>query len=271
MELQQLYKETKDLRSSPTMPLLFVGHGTPMNAIEDNPFTRSWQQIGKELPKPKAILAISAHWLTSGSKVTAMSAPKTIHDFGGFPQALFDQQYPAPGAVDFAEATIKLAQQSHIEADMEWGLDHGTWSVLLPMFPLADIPVYQLSIDYSQPPAYHYKLAAELKALRDKGVLIIGSGNIVHNLRAMRPDQKTYDWAKEFDQQMATLMENGDHQSILNFQDWGMISKLAHPTYDHLLPLFYVLGLQNEKDDLSFFNSAFDFGSISMRSAIFTS
>ena len=253
------------------MPVLFVGHGSPMNAIEDNEYHRSWQALGKKLPRPKAILSVSAHWITTGTKVTAMAQPKTIHDFGGFPKALFDQQYPAPGTPEFAQLTKDLVTYSHIQSDESWGLDHGTWSVLLPMFPAADIPVYQLSLDYNQPPAYHYEIGKQLGKLRDKGVLIIGSGNLVHNLRMVDwgGGNKVYDWAREFDTKMTGWMEKGDRASVLNYQKLlGNTATMAHPSYDHLLPLFYVLGLQQKNEHITFFNDRFDMASISMRSMI---
>jgi 4,5-DOPA dioxygenase extradiol len=253
------------------MPVLFIGHGSPMNAIEDNAYHRSWQALGKTLPRPQAILSVSAHWLTKGTKVTGMSKPKTIHDFGGFPKQLFDQEYPAPGSPEMAALTQKLVTNSHIQNDDSWGLDHGTWSVLLPMYPAADIPVYQLSLDYDQPPAYHYEIGKELSKLRDKGVLIIGSGNLVHNLREVdwSGGKKVYDWALEFDSKFAKWMENGDHASIINYQKiLGKTATMAHPSYDHLLPIFYVLGLQQKNEKLTFFNDKFDMASISMRSVM---
>jgi 4,5-DOPA dioxygenase extradiol len=258
---------------SPTerMPVMFVGHGNPMNAIEDNVYYRKWQAIGKELPRPKAILSVSAHWITTGTKVTAMSHPKTIHDFGGFPKKLSDQQYPAPGSPEFAKFTAELVTYSHINTDETWGLDHGTWSVLLPMYPLADIPVYQLSLDYDQPPTYHYEIGKQLGKLREKGVLIIGSGNLVHNLREVdwSGGNKVYDWAREFDSKFTEWIEKGDHASILNYQKiLGNTATMAHPTYDHLLPLFYILGLQQKNEKVTFFNDQFDMASISMRSMV---
>lgn len=254
------------------MPLLFIGHGNPMNAIEDNLFSRTWSELGKKLPVPSAILSISAHWLTRGSRVTVMEHPRTIHDFAGFPEMLFQQQYPAPGAPLIAQQTIKMALRHHISMDDEWGFDHGTWSVLMRMFPKANIPVYQLSIDYSQPLQYHYELSVELKKLREKGVLIIGSGNIVHNLQAVTfGENHPYDWALEFDSKISQWIEAGDHKSIVEFQKMGTVAQLAHPTYDHFLPLLYVLGLQDRKDDLSYFNNGFDLSSVSMRSVVFSS
>ncbi len=262
------------LPPSERMPVLFVGHGSPMNAIEDNFYSRSWQAMGKTLPRPKAILSISAHWLTNVTKVTAMKQPKTIHDFGGFPKKLFDAEYPAPGSPEMANFTKELVTHSHIQSDESWGLDHGTWSVLLPMYPAADIPVYQLSIVYEQPPAYHYEIGKQLNKLRDKGVLIIGSGNLVHNLGMIdwSGGNKVYDWAKEFDTRFADWIMKGDHKSIMDYQKiLGKTADMAHPSNDHLLPLFYILGLQQKNDKISFFNDKMDMGSISMRSIMLNS
>ena len=228
------------------MPVMFIGHGSPMNAIEDNKYTRKWKELGRNLPTPKAILSVSAHWLTHGTtKVTAMQMPKTIHDFGGFPSELYHQNYPAPGTPEFAEETIKLIQNTHVSADHEWGLDHGTWSVLLPMFPKSNIPVYQLSIDYSKPPQYHFEIAAYLKSLREKGVLIIGSGNVVHNLRTLEFNRDPYDWAIEFDTKIASFLDKGDHSSLVNFSKLGSIAKMAQPMWDHYLPLIYSIALRD--------------------------
>ena len=255
------------------MPVLFVGHGNPMNAIEKNEYHNKWTELGKTLPRPKAILCISAHWLSSGTRVTAMEKPKTIHDFGGFPQELFDAQYPAMGSPDLAKETQGLITKTKVQSDFEWGLDHGTWSVLLPMYPKADIPVFQLSIDYTQPPQFHYELAKELSALRKKGVLIIGSGNIVHNLGMIDwsgPNGslrgKAFDWAIEFDQKIKNYIDTGDHSSIVNYEKLGSISKLAIPTNEHYLPLLYSLALQEKNDSISYFNEKCEMGSISMRS-----
>ena len=259
------------LAPSPRMPMLFIGHGNPMNAIEDNEYSRKWQALGKNLPRPQAILSISAHWLTPVTRVTGMPFPKTIHDFGGFPKSLFDVQYPAPGSPEFAKLTQELVTTSHILTDDAWGLDHGTWSVLLPMYPAADIPVFQLGIVYEQSPAYHYQIGKELIKLRDKGVLIIGSGNLVHNLGMVdwHGGAKTYDWAKEFDSRFTGWINDNDHTSILNYQKiLGHTAELAHPTNDHLLPLFYILGLQQKGEKITYFNDKFEMGSISMRSII---
>jgi 4,5-DOPA dioxygenase extradiol len=252
------------------MPALFIGHGSPLNAIEDNAWSRSWRALGEHLPQPRAILCISAHWLTrNGTAVTAMAAPPTIHDFGGFPQKLFDQQYPAPGDPQLAAELVQLLQNNPdtaITPDQSWGLDHGTWSVLLPMFPKADIPVLQLSLDYDRPGRFHYELGVRLRALRDKGVLILGSGNIVHNLRALRADDQTYDWALEFDQVISQAVERDDWQTAVDFQALGEVARLAHPTYDHYLPLLYTLGVKDKTDRLVWFNQGFTRGAISMRS-----
>jgi len=270
MKLQAFENTISTLKPSPRMPVLFVGHGSPMNAILDNSFSRKWKELGKSLPQPQAILVVSAHWITPRTtKVTAMEFPKTIHDFGGFPEELFKQEYPAPGAIISAEETINIVKSVHVEKDFEWGLDHGTWSILKPMFPDATIPVYQISIDYGKPAQFHYELGKELNALRNKGVLIIGSGNIVHNLRELRPDG-IISWAQEFDQKIKTFIDNRDFQSVVDFQKLGTLAKQAHPSYDHFLPLLHVLGATNAKDTISYFNDSFDFGSISMRSLLIT-
>ncbi len=265
--LDSFIKDFSDAKpAEEKMPVLFVGHGNPMNAIEKNEYHNRWTEMGKSLPRPKAILVVSAHWLTNGTKVTAMEKPRTIHDFGGFPQELFDAQYPAPGAMDFAEEAKLLIKKTTVQSDLEWGLDHGTWSVLLPMYPKADIPVFQLSIDYSQPPQYHYDLAKELSALRKKGVLIIGSGNIVHNLGMIDWGGKAYDWAIEFDEKIKNYINDGNHSAIINYEKMGKIAQLAVPTNDHYLPLLYSLALQEKNESLSYFNAKCEMGSMSMRS-----
>lgn len=258
-----------DLPRSDTMPFIFVGHGNPMNAILDNEFSREWARVGSELPRPTAILCISAHWLTPGStQVTAMDLPETIHDFGGFPQDLFDMQYPAPGAPDYAQKTIELIRKTEVIEDYRWGIDHGTWSVLVKMFPDADIPVYQLSMDYSREPQYHYDLARELAELRNHGVLIIGSGNLVHNLGMLGSGGTSPDWALEFDELMKDHIDRGNHKGVIDFLKLGPVAKMAHPTHEHFLPLLYSLGLRTDRDELTYFNDSFDFGSISMRSVL---
>lgn len=269
--LSALQSLGSSLSATPRMPVLFIGHGNPMNAIEDNQFSRKWHEMGKSLPHPKAILSISAHWLTPDTRVTGMAQPKTIHDFGGFPKKLFDQQYPAPGSPEMAKLTQDIVNYSHIQSDDSWGLDHGTWSVLLPMYPAADIPVYQLSIVYEKPLEYHYEIGKQLSKLREKGVLIIGSGNLVHNLGQVDwgGTGKVYDWAQEFDSRFKTWLDNGDHASMLNYKKLlGSTATMAHPSNDHLLPLYYILGLQQKGEKISYFNDNFDMGSISMRSMV---
>jgi 4,5-DOPA dioxygenase extradiol len=267
--LKGLYNEINSLRNNEKAPVLFIGHGSPMNAIEDNSYSKTWKELGDSLPVPAAVLSVSAHWLSHGvTKVTAMTKPETIHDFGGFPKSLFDIQYPAPGAPEFAVQTIQLLHDSHVEADHGWGLDHGTWSVLVKMFPKANIPVYQLSIDYSKPPEYHFNLMKDLQVLRDKGVLLMGSGNIVHNLSRLQMNSQPYDWSIEFDALIKSYIDKGDYLSVVNFQKSGNLTKLAHPTYDHFLPLLYSLGMADIKDRVSYFNEGIDLGSISMRSLL---
>jgi 4,5-DOPA dioxygenase extradiol len=272
---------TQVLQPSAPMPVMFLGHGSPMNAIEDNTWRRSWQDMGAEIlsrsERPQLILCISAHWLTRGNwQITAMAHPKTIHDFGGFPQALFDQQYPAPGAPAAAERIAKELKSpslgAHLAIDKtEWGLDHGTWSVLKPMFPKADIPVIQLSMDYSRPPAEHYALGQQLHQLRSKGVLIVGSGNIVHNLRAIRmqaASHEVYDWAQEFDTFVQEQIKSSQLDKLQNFLELGAVAKQAHPSYEHYLPLLYTAGAVRSNEMPRFFNVGFQAASISMRSVI---
>ena len=264
------------LEKSPRMPVLFLGHGSPMNAIEDNEYRRSWQALGAEFgaryPRPQLILCISAHWLTRGWWLTGMDKPKTIHDFGGFPQSLFDQQYPAPGAPLAAQQISQGIQAPPVGLDTaEWGFDHGTWSVLKPMFPKADIPVLQLSMDYSRPPVEHYALGQQLKGLRERGVLVVGSGNIVHNLRAARrgtPSIQAYDWAIEFDRVVAGQLQAGQLAELAGFQKLGAVAQQAHPTWDHYLPLLHAAGAADAKDAVRFFNTSYQSASISMRSVL---
>ena len=251
---------------SASLPALFVGHGSPMNAVELNEFSKKWMQLGKELQKPKAILCVSAHWETEGTRVTAMKTPKTIHDFGGFPQSLFDLQYPAPGSPEFAQLTMDTIKKTHVIPDHEWGLDHGTWSILCRMFPLADIPVYQLSLDYNKPPQWHYDLGKELRSLRKKGVLIVGSGNMVHNLGMMQWNNNAFDWAIEFDAKLKTFIEEGNHDAVIHYERQGKIANLSIPSNEHYLPLLYTLALQEKNEPIRFFNDKTLMGSISMRS-----
>lgn len=253
------------------MPVLFVGHGSPMNGIEDNEFSRHWAKLGQEIPRPAAVLCISAHWLTRGTHITAMEKPKTIHDFGGFPAELFAVQYPAPGSPAVAMETVKLLESTNVGLDHDWGLDHGCWTVVRHMYPDADVPVLQLSIDYHQPPAYHYKLAAELSALRSKGILIMGSGNIVHNLRRidwqnMNTPDYGFDWAREISEVFKEKIRKKDHQPLIDYQTLGSAAQLAIPTPDHYYPLLYTLGLQDGKDEVEIFNDKYVAGSLTMTS-----
>ncbi len=266
--LNSFMKNFSDEKSSDKMPVLFVGHGNPMNAIDKNEYHNKFAEVGKSLPKPKAILTISAHWLTRGTRVTAMEKPQTIHDFGGFPQELFDAQYPVKGSPALAKEVQNTITKTKVQSDFDWGLDHGTWSVLLPMYPDADIPVFQLSIDFSQPPQYHYELAKELSALRKKGVLIIGSGNIVHNLGMIDWSGKPYDWTIEFDSKIKQFIDEKNHSAIINYEKLGTIAKLSVPTNDHYLPLLYALALQEKNENVSYFNDKCEMGSVSMRSLL---
>ncbi len=272
MALTPLYNWSKDLKETDgKMPVLFIGHGSPMNGIEDNAFSKTWAKLGAEIRKPRAVLVVSAHWLTNGTHITAMEDPKTIHDFSGFPQALFDVQYPAPGNPELALETSKLITSTSVGLDHDWGLDHGTWTVVRHMYPDADIPMLQLSIDYSKPPQYHYDLAKELAALRKKGVLIIGSGNMVHNLRMVAWDKLNepefgYDWAKEINQVFKDKIVEGDVKSLIHYEKLGSAAKLAIPTPDHYYPLLYSLGLQDKNDSINFFNDKAVGGSLTMTS-----
>lgn len=253
------------------MPVLFVGHGSPMNGIEDNEFSKRWTSIAKEIPTPTAVLVISAHWFTKGTSITAMDFPKTIHDFGGFPEALYQVQYPAPGNPVLAKETASLIHSTHVELDHDWGLDHGTWTIVRHMYPEANFPVLQLSIDYSKPPSFHYELAKELFALRKKGVLIIGSGNMVHNLRMVAWDKLNgpaygYDWALHMNQTFKDLILHRDHQPLIHYDQLGREAMLAIPTPEHYLPLLYTLGLQDKNDPIAFFNDQPVGGSLTMTS-----
>ncbi len=272
MNIKEFGKVLESKSESGKMPVVFVGHGNPMFAITHNPYRTAWMELGKNLPTPKAILCISAHWLTKGTAVTMVDKPKTIHDFGGFPDELFKQQYPAPGSPEYANKVINTIQSTKVLEDYEWGFDHGTWSVLLNMFPKADIPVFQMSIDYYKPTQYHFDLAKELLSLRSEGVLIIGSGNVVHNLRQVRWEEnaKPFDWAIEFDTIVKKSIEDNNPKPLIDYQKLGQIANLAHPTNEHYLPLLYTLGLREASDKFHFFNDSIDMGSMSMRSLIFS-
>ena len=252
--------------SRETMPVLFVGHGSPMNAIEDNRFSRTWVEIGEKLPRPRAILSISAHWQTAGTAVTAMDHPATLYDFYGFPKPLYEKTYPAPGSPDLARRISAEVADPAISLDFSWGLDHGTWSVLCHVFPEVDIPVVQLSLDFNQPPDVHYRLGRALGGLRRQGILVIGSGNMVHNLGLVRWQDDAFDWALETDARMAQLIEAGDHQALIDYPAAGEHGRKAIPTNEHFLPLLYVLAMRASGDRLSFFCDAVTLGSISMRS-----
>ena len=250
------------------MPVLFLGHGSPMNAIEDNAYHRSWEALGKRLRRPKAILCVSAHWETRGVYVTGSEHPDTIHDFNGFPRALFEVRYPAPGSPELARRVAELLDPMRVHVDAQRGLDHGVWGVLRPMFPQADIPIVQLSLSILQPGAWHYDLARALGPLRDEGVLVVGSGNIVHNLRTLKwKDPTPYDWALRFDEDIAEHVATGHHEGLLGYETLGSDALLAVPTPEHYLPLLYVLGLQREDDPVEFFNADV-MSSVSMRSVL---
>jgi 4,5-DOPA dioxygenase extradiol len=259
------------VENTPRMPVLFVGHGSPMNAIEDNEFSETWENLGKTLLRPKAILCISAHWETKGTFVTAVPKPQTIHDFGGFPKALFDVQYPAPGSPELANETKRTITKTVVGLDEKWGLDHGAWSVIKNMYPNADIPVIEMSLDYSQGPQYHYDLGKQLSALRNKGVLIIGSGNLVHNLRMVAWDKMNdpeygFDWAIQANNTFKQLIQSGKHKELINYSALGREVQLAVPTPDHYLPLLYTLALKEENESVSFFNDKAVMGSLTMTS-----
>jgi len=269
--LSDLYTASDTLPASDRMPVLFLGHGSPMNAIEDNQFVRGFKKIAETLPLPKAILCVSAHWFTNGTRVTAMEMPETIHDFGGFPPALYAVQYPAKGDPVLARETQQLLSPVKVKLDQDWGLDHGAWSVIKHLYPEANVPVIQLSIDYTQPATYHYELAQRLSSLRDKGILIIGSGNIIHNLRLvdfnnMDKDNYGYDWAIEAHESINTFLQDGNYTPLINYEKQSRAYQLAIPTPDHYLPLIYTLGLQQKNEDLSLFNDKLLAGSLSMTS-----
>jgi 4,5-DOPA dioxygenase extradiol len=250
------------------MPTIFFGHGNPLNALLRNSYTEGWATVGASLPTPTAILCVSAHWYFPGSAVTAMPQPRTIHDFGGFPQELYQVQYPAPGSPELAQRVRELLAPLYVEMDQEsWGLDHGTWSVLRHVFPKADVPVVQLSIDETKPPEFHYQLAKHLAPLRDEGVLVIGSGNIVHNLHTYawgRREVEPFDWAVRFENLAREVLQSGDDTPLIDYERLGRDALLSAPTPDHYLPLLYVLGLRRPADGVTFPVEGFDGGSISM-------
>jgi 4,5-DOPA dioxygenase extradiol len=259
------------MNAAPTrMPAVFFGHGSPMNALDDNAYTRAWQRIGSEIPKPKAILAVSAHWTTRGTAVTAMAAPPTIHDFGGFPQALFDMQYPAPGDPVLAARVQGLLAPISVYLDHEeWGLDHGTWSVLVKAYPQADVPVVQLSLDMTQPNRFHFDLGRRLSALRDEGILLIASGDVVHNLRTMRFDNRgPYDWAVRFNDVVRECLVQGDVERLVDYEQWGEDARLSVPTREHFLPLLTIAGAKRDDEAIAIAIDGIEGGSISMLTAV---
>jgi 4,5-DOPA dioxygenase extradiol len=269
--LNDLHAISGSFPTTDKMPVLFLGHGSPMNAIEENQFVTGFRDLAKTLPQPNAILCISAHWYTKGTKVTAMEMPKTIHDFGGFPPELFAVQYPAKGSPELALETKELLQPVAVELDDTWGLDHGAWSVIKHLYPEANVPVIQLSIDYSKPPEYHFELAKQLSDLRYKGILIVGSGNIVHNLRLVDypnfdKDNYGYDWAIEAREIVNNYLLDGNFKPLFDYERQSKSFQLAIPTPEHFLPLLYTLGLKEEKEELSLFNDKLVAGSLSMTS-----
>lgn len=259
--------------TTPTLPVLFVGHGSPMNGIADNVFTQSWGDLANQIEKPKAVLCISAHWLTRGTMVTAMDKPRTIHDFGGFPRELYQVEYPAKGNPGLAQEIAGNMASYHVGLDHEWGLDHGCWTIVKHMYPNADIPVLQLSIDYTKPHAWHYRIAQQLQSLRKKGVLIMGSGNMVHNLGQVAWDRIDdtdygYEWAMEANQTFKELIGQKRHQELIDFQNLGKAVQLSVPSPDHYWPLLYTLALQGDNESATFFNDYCTAGSLSMTSVI---
>lgn len=271
MTLNELSNLASLQAATPLMPMFFIGHGSPMNGIEDNVFSQHWKKLANEIPTPTAVICISAHWLTKGTHITAMSHPKTIHDFGGFPEELYQVNYPAPGDELLAATAKELVTKTPIGLDHEWGLDHGTWTVVRHIYPKANIPVLQISIDYAKPASYHYELAKELAALRKKGVLIIGSGNMVHNLgmvawEKIREPEYGYDWAIEMNGLFKKNILEKNHQALIDYEKMGKAAQLAIPTPDHYYPLLYILGMQGEKETISFFNDKVIAGSLTMTS-----
>ena len=255
-------------------PLFFIGHGSPMNGIEDNTFSNNWELIGKNIEPPAAVLVVSAHWLSRGTYVTAMENPKTIHDFGGFPEALYAVEYPSPGKPELAKEIQAIVSKTNVGLDHDWGLDHGAWTVVRHIFPDANIPVLQLSIDYHKPPQYHYELAKQLQSLRRKGVMIIGSGNIIHNLRLvdwqkLGAENYGYDWAIELNELFKNKIQHHEHAVLIDYTNLSKAASLAVPTPDHYYPLLYTLALQDNKEEPVFFNDALVGGSLNMTSVLY--
>ena len=270
MKLNALNTILENWEDTPKMPVLFLGHGSPMNAISENEFVQGFRKVSSEIETPKAIVVISAHWETQGTQVTAMESPQTIHDFGGFPKELYEIQYPAPGLPKLANEIKNMASGTNIILDEKWGLDHGAWSVIRHMYPKANIPVIQMSLDYNKTPKQHYQMAMELSELRNKGVLIVGSGNLVHNLRKVNwqklNDNYGYDWAIEANEKMKQFILNGNHEALINYSKQGRPFELSIPTPEHYLPLLYSLALQDKKDEIDIFNDEPVAGSLTMTS-----
>ena len=271
MSIAHTIQNLKDgLGASDRMPVVFLGHGSPMNAIEDTSYSRTWADLGRTLPRPQAILVVSAHWMTRGTTLVDVSAiPRTIHDFYGFPPELYDQHYPARGEPSLANEVVSLLASHHAAGDDTWGLDHGAWSVLKWLYPGADVPVFQLSIDMSKDLGHHLEIGRALSDLRNRGILILGSGNIVHNLRAMRFGAVPYDWAVEFDSFFGERLEAGDLKALSDREGLGTLFQMANPSVDHYLPALTIAGASDTRDQLAFMNDAIDIASISMRSFIY--
>jgi len=271
MKLNQLHKLSESFSTTETMPVLFLGHGSPMNAIEENEFVSGFRNIALEIPKPKAILCVSAHWETKGTYVTAMDMPPTIYDFSGFPKELFAVKYPAPGSTELAQQTKEMIRSAEVGLDTAWGLDHGAWSVLKHLYPKADVPVIQLSLDYRQAPDYHYQLAKELTLLRKKGILMVGSGNIVHNLGLvdwsnLNKTDYAFSWAQEASTMVKKHIQNNNHKQLIDYKKMGKAMQMAVPTPEHYLPLLYTLALKEEKEEVKLFNDKAVAGALTMTS-----
>jgi len=251
------------------MPAMFIGHGNPMNAITENPYKDKWVSLGKTLPRPHAILCVSAHWQTHGTQVCVSEKPKTIHDFGGFPAALFAQEYAAPGAPEYAQMTSDLFTAGTISPTHDWSLDHGAWTILQSLFPAADVPVFQLSLDINLDFTAHFALARQLADLRQHGVMIIGSGNIVHNLSRLNPQHGAYDWAVAFDNYIKVALETGDDDALIHIERAGASAKLAVPSSEHYLPLLYIAAVRHADDNMRFLAESFDLGALGMRCVIY--
>lgn len=271
MSINSQLERLKDkLAPSDRMPVVFIGHGSPMNAIEDTEFSRAWTGLGQSLPRPRAILVVSAHWMTKGTTLVDVSSmPRTIHDFYGFPEELYAQQYPAHGSPDLARDVVSLLASHHAQEDDTWGLDHGSWTILKYLYPDADVPVFQVSIDMTAGLEHQLEIGQALSELRNQGVLILGSGNVVHNLRAIQPDGRPLDFALEFDTMFEQKLEDRDMASLADVSGLGSLLKQAHPTVDHYMPALTIAGAADKGDDLSFMTNSIELGSLSMRSFIF--